>query len=204
MEQTMTTAKVLENLFISWIGNYIGCLFFAYLLHKSELFNHHDDYLILATEDKLSLKWEVVFIRGLFANVCVGIATWLQSAALDMPGKIMGIFLPIFTFAALGFEHSIANQFIISLGCMQGAQCSVEDIFVRNLIPSTLGNWAGGVFLVALPFTALFGDNEFTFLRPKAINSMVQAGQTVSYKKQNDTEEEETEKSLPLVTIVGK
>lgn len=40
----------------------------------------------------------------------VGIATWMANAAQDLTGKFVGIWLPISAFAALGFEHCIANQ----------------------------------------------------------------------------------------------
>jgi hypothetical protein len=162
LERKMSVFGAFKVLVLSWVGNFVGCLFVAWLLHYTELFDHHDLTLIHTAESKLiGLSWKVIFVRAIFGNMMVGIATWLQTAALDMPGKILAIFLPIFTFAAMGFEHCIANQFIISMGCMQHADgCSAQHFMIDNLLPATIGNWLGGTLFVALPFAIAFSDQE--------------------------------------------
>lgn len=42
----------------------------------------------------------------------------------DLTGKAVGIWLAISCFAAVGFEHCIANQFLITLGLWRGAHGS--------------------------------------------------------------------------------
>ena len=92
------------------------------------------------------------------ANWLVGIATMLINSSNDFIGKAMGVFLPISAFAALGFEHSIANQFIITMGILQGAKVSGWDFFITNLLPATLGNWVGGAVFVGILYSYAFGN----------------------------------------------
>ena len=51
-------------------------------------------------------------------------------------------------FVAMGYEHSIAKMFFIPLGMLQGADVSLYDCAIRNLIPATLGNIVGGALFV--------------------------------------------------------
>jgi hypothetical protein len=87
----------------------------------------------------------------------VGIATWQANAAQDMAGKVFAIWLPISMFAALGFEHVIANQYLLPLALARGAKLSAKDVIAHNLIPATLGNWVGGAVCVATVYALAYG-----------------------------------------------
>ena len=76
-------------------------------------------------------------------------------ASTSVAGKILAIFWPISTFVALGFEHPIANMFLIPHGILCGAQVSVADMMLNNIIPVTLGNvFAAAVFVAGIHFYA--------------------------------------------------
>ena len=60
-------------------------------------------------------------------------------------------------FVALGYEHCIANMFFIPLAMMQGADITVGQLFVSNLIPATLGNIVGGALFVGAVHAYLNG-----------------------------------------------
>jgi formate/nitrite transporter FocA (FNT family) len=68
--------------------------------------------------------------------------------------------MPVMAFVALGWEHSIANMFFIPLGIMLGAPISLFDFLYSNLLPATLGNIAGGMLFVALPYYLLWGKKN--------------------------------------------
>ena len=68
--------------------------------------------------------------------------------ATETPGRILGLFLPVAGFVAMGYEHSVANMFFIPVGMMLGADISVAELLWRNLLPATLGNIAGGALFV--------------------------------------------------------
>jgi formate/nitrite transporter FocA (FNT family) len=48
-----------------------------------------------------------------------------------------------------GFEHSVANMFLIPHGMLMGAKVSVADMMMNNILPVTLGNIVGGAVFVA-------------------------------------------------------
>jgi formate/nitrite transporter len=81
--------------------------------------------------------------------VCLGVVMAFTSQSTI--GKITAMWLPILTFFAQGFEHSVVNMFMIPTGIMLGAKVTVADWWLWNQIPVTLGNFIGG-FL----FTGLF------------------------------------------------
>ena len=59
-------------------------------------------------------------------------------------GKIVAMWLPIMTFFAQGFEHSVVNMFVIPAGMLFGAHVSLADWWLWNQLPVTLGNIVGG------------------------------------------------------------
>jgi hypothetical protein len=63
-------------------------------------------------------------------------------------------------FVYRGFEHCIANMFVIPLAMKLGAPISVGTFIVKNLIPSTIGNLIGGGIFVAMAFGLAFGSWE--------------------------------------------
>jgi formate transporter len=60
------------------------------------------------------------------------------------------MWLPILTFFAPGYEHSIVNMFVIPAGKMLGAPITFGQWWFWNQIPVTLGNVFSGVFLTGL------------------------------------------------------
>src|SRR3989441_12991403 len=60
------------------------------------------------------------------------------------------MWLPILTFFAQGFEHSVVNMFVIPAGMLLGARVSLGDWWMWNQIPVTLGNIAGGMLFTGL------------------------------------------------------
>jgi formate transporter len=75
----------------------------------------------------------------------------------DLTGKAVGIWLPISAFACIGFEHCIANQFVILMGIAKGHDISAKEFIAYNLIPSTIGNFIGGGLLLATAYAFIYG-----------------------------------------------
>lgn len=82
----------------------------------------------------------------------------MASGCTTMIGKMTAVWFPISAFVALGLDHSVANMFIIPLGILRGAKITVAEMFVKNLIPVTLGNVVGGALCVMAPFGINFGS----------------------------------------------
>lgn len=80
-------------------------------------------------------------------------AVWMAMASQNATGKFLGIWIPVSLFVTLGFEHSVANMFLIPQGMLNAAPVTVEQFLLGNLLPVTLGNIVGGAVLVRRPDT---------------------------------------------------
>lgn len=142
---------VARNWALVWAGNFAGALFFAlFLVVLPDVLAQpiwHDAACTVA-RTKVALPWTTVLLRGIGANWLVCLAVWLGMCATETPGRILGLFLPVAGFVAMGYEHSVANMFFIPAGMMLGADISVAELLWRNLLPATLGNIAGGALFV--------------------------------------------------------
>ena len=70
---------------------------------------------------------------------------------------MVSIWFLISSFIALGLEHSVANMFILPLGLLGGADLSLTDVIVKNLLPVTLGNAIAGALIVGAGYSYAFG-----------------------------------------------
>ena len=117
-----------------------------------------------------------VFVKAMLCNwmVCLGVTMAMMSTSTA--GKLLGAWLPIFIFFAQGFEHAVVNMFLIPAGMMLGAPVTWGDWWLWNQIPVTLGNLAGGLLFIALPWAATFGPDRVGALprearRPLAVEN---------------------------------
>src|SRR6185437_6299780 len=97
-----------------------------------------------------------VFVKAILCNwlVCLGVVMGMTSTSTV--GKIAAIWLPIFLFFALGFEHAVVNMFVIPTGMLLGAKVTVGDWWLWNQIPVTLGNLVGGFVFTGLALYATY------------------------------------------------
>lgn len=142
---------VIRNWVLVYCSNLVGALFFVYImvyytgLVQGEPWNSAIQNLAAA---KVGMSWGVTFVKGIGANWFVCLAVWLGFSCRSAAGKFIGLWFPVMAFVAMGYEHSIANMFFIPLGMLQGADVSLYDFAIRNLIPATLGNIVGGALFV--------------------------------------------------------
>ena len=74
----------------------------------------------------------------------------MMVSARTITSKLAGLIFPISAFITLGFEHSIANFYLLTTGLLAHATGSLRAA-VANLVAVTLGNLVGGIG-VALAF----------------------------------------------------
>ncbi len=162
---TVKVGALLRNWGIVYFGNLIGSLIIVGLVFLSGLYMSNGGALgvreVQIANDKVNLGFVEALARGVLCNWLVCLAIWLATSADDAAGKILGIVPPIAAFVASGFEHSIANMFLIPMGIVAssvpglaaGITFSTSNLgwagFVGNLIPVTIGNLIGGGIFVA-------------------------------------------------------
>lgn len=84
------------------------------------------DWLVAAATSKVvTLQWQQIFLRAIGCNFMVGSAIYFAGQSSDVVGKIILIFLPILTFAALSFQHIVADMFSIPSGILYGSPATV-------------------------------------------------------------------------------
>jgi len=148
------------NWVVVYLGNLIGALFVALfiaywtgIIHSGDLGKAAADI----AEAKIGMGWGSLLLRGIGGNWLACLAVWLATASDDAAGKILGTWLPIMAFAALGLEHAIADMFLVPLGMLNGAQVSVGQFLWNNLLPVTLGNIIGGAGFVGAIYWWIYG-----------------------------------------------
>ena len=95
--------------------------------------------------------WAAALIKGVLCNWMVTLGAVLAFASRSTIGKIAAMWLPIATFFAHGYEHSIVNMYVIPAGMLLGAPVSATNWWVWNQVPVTIGNILAAVLLTALP-----------------------------------------------------
>jgi len=94
--------------------------------------------------------WAAAFVKGILCNWMVAIGAILALSSRSTTGKVIAMWLPIMTFFAQGYEHSIVNMFLIPAGMLLGAPVSTSQWWVWNQVPVTLGNIVSGALFTGL------------------------------------------------------
>jgi formate transporter len=174
----VSTARLLRNWGIVYVGNFVGSVGTAAIvfLSKQYLSGGGDvgvNALTIANT-KTGLEWWQALFLGVLCNALVCLAIWLTMSARTVTDKILAIIFPITAFVAAGFEHSVANMFFIPIGLFIKSGASSDlwaqtgadaadfanvtwaNFLVGNLIPVTLGNIIGGSMLVGLVYWFIY------------------------------------------------
>jgi formate/nitrite transporter len=100
--------------------------------------------------------WATALTKGILCNWMVTIGALLALVSRSTVGKVVAMWLPIMTFFAQGFEHSIVNMFVIPAGMMFGAPVSIRSWMLWNQLPVTIGNIISGAAFTGLALYATF------------------------------------------------
>jgi len=161
--------KLVRNWTWVYLGNLIGSLLYAFLFYAAVTDlgamggGKIGDLLKAAAQAKTlgymavgAKGWWTALIKGILCNWMVTIGAVLALASRSTIGKIVAMWLPILTFFAQGFEHSIVNMFVIPAGMMFGASVPVRSWLFWNQIPVTIGNILSGALFTGLALYATF------------------------------------------------
>ncbi len=177
----ITWHQMIKNWVDVYLGNLIGALFFVAIIWFAGQYRIADGLWGLNVLQTANHKMHHSFIEALFlgilANLMVCLAVWMSYAGRSLMDKIFAMILPVSMFVASGFEHSIANMFLIPLGIIikhfaptefwinvgatpeQFSQLTISHFITDNLIPVTIGNIIGGAVLVGLTYWSIYLRN---------------------------------------------
>ena len=137
-----------------FVGNFIGSAFLGWMVVEGGSLTEASQALILkVAAGKMGLGAKEAFLRGILCNWLVCLAVWISLRTKSETAKLIMIFWCLFAFIGSGFEHSIANQSLLSMAMLlpHGAEVSIAG-FIHNQIFVTLGNLVGGGAFVGLVY----------------------------------------------------
>lgn len=168
----ISTFQMLRNWVVVYCGNFVGAIFIVLVIwfsgHTMAANGQWGLTILNTAQHKIHHMWFEAFCLGILCNIMVCIAIWMTYAGKTLTDKAFIMILPIALFVASGFEHSVANMFMIPMGIVtahfsspefwqainidpqQFADLDLYHFVVKNLIPVTLGNIVGGGCCIAL------------------------------------------------------
>jgi formate/nitrite transporter len=157
-ERRIGVAELLGNWGLVFVGNLAGSVFYAWLFTLTVAPDSEMARQLVAVAQAKTLGYAKLGAHGMAIAVAKAIlCNWMVTLGVVMAltsqstgGKIAAMWLPILTFFAQGFEHSVVNMFAIPAGMMMGAEVSVRDWWLWNQIPVTLGNVVGGMLFTGM------------------------------------------------------
>ncbi len=169
-EGKITTAEVVRNWVVVYFANVFGAITLAIVIFLSHYPDMNDGNVgraaIKLAAYKTNLPFWTAFFKGVLCNMLVCLGLWVAMAGRSVTDKILAMVFPISAFVACGFEHCIANVYIIPLGMLLtsfGAPPPGIDVaslnvtgLLGNLVPVTLGNIVGGSVMVGLVYYAIY------------------------------------------------
>lgn len=157
MDRKISVGSLSRNWTIVYLGNFVGSLGMAFMVMQAGVMEGQVAEAAAAiAQNKLALSLSEGFFRGVLCNILVCLAVWMSLAARRVTGKILVILFPVAAFVSIGFEHSIANMYVIPVAMMEGL-IDVDLVgFAHNLLFVTLGNIFGGGVLVGMVYWAVY------------------------------------------------
>jgi len=162
-EGRITLRQVLLNWFVVCASNFVGALVLAALVFLSGHTGLNDGAVartyVRIAQLKTALAPMDAFFSGIMCNVLVCLAVWMALAGRSVVDKLVACVPPVTAFVAAGYEHSIANMYLIPMGMMvdatAGEPVALSGLW-HNLVPVIAGNLVGGSVLVGLVYYVIY------------------------------------------------
>jgi len=176
----ISLARLLRAWVLVYFGNIIGSLATVALVFASGHYGYGSGLIgktaLAIANSKAALPTMQLLALAILCNVLVCLAVWMCFGARSITDKVMVIVPPIAAFVAAGFEHCVANMYLLPFGLAiklwadpsfwahtglsagQYGALTVDNI-LHNIAIATIGNLIGGSLLVGVVYW-------FVYLRP--------------------------------------
>ena len=165
----ITLGALLRAWSLVYVGNISGAIGTAALVFLAGQHGFSDGAVgkaaLAIASAKAALPTVQLFFLSVLGNVLVCLAVWMSFGARSAADKVIVIVPPIAAFVAAGFEHSIANLYLLPYGLAIKAWAGPEFWAVigqnagsypdltaasalHNIIVATIGNLVGGSLMV--------------------------------------------------------
>lgn len=102
----------------------------------------------------------IAFVSGIGCNIFVCLGVYLGVSAKTYLGKMFGLWFPVMVFVVCGFQHVVANAFIIPAAIFSGASDISWAQYITNMVFVGLGNAVGGSLFLAVPLIFVTSGNK--------------------------------------------
>jgi len=162
LSKTVNWGEVFKLWLVCYIGNWAGSLLLAAMFYGAGFASGPvGEFVASVSATKMSIPLFPLFLRGLLCNVLVCLAVWCGFKCKSESGKLIMIFWCLFAFITSGFEHSIANMTLLSISLFAPFESAISiSGYLYNIVVVTLGNMAGGILFVALPYYMISKKKE--------------------------------------------
>ncbi len=173
----VSVRQVAWNWLLVTLSNFVGAIFVAYFFGHLVGLTETGPFLsqtVTVAQHKLEAPFLQAFLSGIGCNWLVASAVWLSYGAEDVAGKILGIWFPTMTFVAIGFQHVVANMFVIPAAIFAGHFTWAE--YMHNFVPVFLGNAVGGTVFMALAYFHVYKKKFSSVSGNQGVQPMVKSG----------------------------
>jgi formate/nitrite transporter len=167
-------ARAWALVYIGNIGGALGTVVLVFLAGQHEFGGGAIGQTALAVASgKAALPTIPLFFLALLCNVLVCLAVWMSFGARSTTDKVLVIVPPIAAFVAAGFEHSIANMYLLPYGLAIKSWAGPEfwsaigqspaayldltaGAVLHNIVVATIGNLVGGSLMVGAVYWFIY------------------------------------------------
>jgi len=173
LSKKVSFAKMMRNWVIVYFGNFVGSILIAFIMLLTKQYTFGGGAIgktaLAIANSKTGLDFVAAVALGIMCNMLVCLAVWITFASRTTAGKILAIIPPIAAFVAAGFEHSVANMYLIPIGLLikwfdpsffssagEYGNLTLGNFFTHNLIPVTIGNIIGGCIFIGFVYWFIY------------------------------------------------
>ncbi len=146
--------------------NLLGTLVFAATVHYTHVLDTAAIDILLKEVSKLeAYSFSTTMIKGVFGGWLVALMAWMVAASRDTISQAFFIYVLAFMIPAAGLTHCVAGSSEFLIGVFAG-NVSWAKFLGGFLLPTTIGNIIGGLFLVTiLNYGQVVGSRKKPMLR---------------------------------------
>ncbi|WP_392544267.1 formate transporter FocA [Oryzobacter telluris] len=174
----ITWRQLVSNWVVVYVANFLGALTIVALVYVGGTWKNADGAwgaVVLDTAlHKVQHTFLEAFVLGVLCNLMVCLAVWAAYSGRTTTDKVLAVTMPIALFVATGFEHSVANMFMIPLGILIKENAGPDfwttsgldrsgyteltwpGFYLDNLLPVTMGNIVGGGVMIGVLYWTIF------------------------------------------------
>ena len=152
--RTMTPVQVLAMLALMWVGNLVGSALLGWVFAEGGggVVFSTSGFLQGYIAKKTEARPLALVARSTLCNWLVCLAIWAPGRVQNEAAKMILTAWCLLAFVACGFEHSVANMTVFTLGLLQPGHTLTLYAAGYNLLWVTLGNLIGGGVFVAVAY----------------------------------------------------